>query len=244
MDWETTKAGRVCKACFDGNKIAMRDYGDAYLKGNAAAALPEGNPFRELSSAVAGRKFWEVALKQLDKELFWPAWIRHDEEKKEWERWIKRQKVRCSNRAEKYLLGASISAPSPEQWEEAIRKAIKNNRDGRGHFSRLPLILLGRHFTDPRYPSIEHLSDPGSTDVAVEQRLFNDMKTICSEDEFRLVVGHLAQVLPIKSGKLDDRWRPKRSFGKPEGSDEPPLSKPGLSESDQQRNRDDPHIRK
>jgi hypothetical protein len=89
----------------------------------------------------------------------------------------------------------------------------------RGYLSDLPLapFLPSSHSL---YPSIEHLSEPNnSSDLVVEARIVNDMKSHLTECEFWAVVEHLYAVGLAKGRikastpkRLSDDWAPIRNF--------------------------------
>jgi hypothetical protein len=78
--------------------------------------------------------------------------------------------------------------------------------------------------TDWNWPSIDHLKDAGTAEVAIETRLVNDMKTIMSEKEFGEMVAHLAQALKVTAQRLPPDWRCERSFAVKQKVDEPPIA--------------------
>ncbi len=232
-EFENSRAKRVCDKCFGGDAVAMLRYAEAYLAGGHTAVRPLGSAFRNLLPGRARREFWQKAIRQLSAHLdavpvvspdILPAWTKVAGGERKWREWAKRQAARCHRRAKTWVAkrGGSGTVSTRVKWREAIMDAIRNS-DGRGHFSRLPLSLEGAKPTDPQWPSIEHLVDPADLDVALEQRLFNDMKSILSIEEFRSAIGHLVSVLAVQPKKLPDQWRPARSFGTAEKSEEPPL---------------------
>lgn len=104
--------------------------------------------------------------------------------------------------------------------EKAVLKCLKRDRV-RGYFSD---ILLNPNLknTNSMYPSLEHLvSRKNRKETVVEARIFNDMKSLLSEEEFWRVIDHLFAVGrkkdKIKSGRgklLRKEWHPKRNFTK------------------------------
>jgi hypothetical protein len=110
-------------------------------------------------------------------------------------------------------------------WQGAIWKAVLAS-PGRGHYSHLPLSLLGKP-TDWDWPSLDHLSSPATAEVVLEVRLVNDMKTIMNDQEFREMVGHLAAVLKIRPKKLRKNWHCRRGFA----IEEPPTNEPPLPDT-------------
>lgn len=233
MDWEKSKARQVCDACFGGDAASMREHARAYLVDGFAAVRPLGEPFRVLMPGRARHEFWKSALRQLDARLEpqaplpagqLPKWTNKAGGESAWRAWADRQKRRCVKRAKEWAAKTGFAGPlpAPGQWHHAILEAIGKS-DGRGHFSRLPLSLAWSNPVDPRWPSVEHLDGPASLNIAIEQRVFNDMKTICTEAEFRKAVGHLAAVFLVPLTRVDDYWRPERAFGAGEKTEEPPL---------------------
>lgn len=89
----------------------------------------------------------------------------------------------------------------------------------RGYLSDLPLnpSLSSNHSL---YPSIEHLSGPSdASDLVVEARIVNDMKSHLTESEFWAVIEHLYAVGLMKGRiktstpkRLSDDWKPTRNF--------------------------------
>lgn len=104
------------------------------------------------------------------------------------------------------------------------RAVIRSLQDGhvRGYFSDIPM-KPGLEPTHSMYPSLEHLVDPRNhDDTVVEARIFNDMKSHLSEDEFWLVVEHLFAVgvskrkIQAPFGKrLPKNWSPAKHYQKP-----------------------------
>ncbi len=104
--------------------------------------------------------------------------------------------------------------------ENAVRKCLKSGQVW-GYFSD---IVLHPELEPHRsmYPSFEHLVDPNNhTDAVVEARVFNDMKSHLSEDEFWLVIEHLfavglekGKIKPPFGKRLPKNWSPKKDYGK------------------------------
>lgn len=100
-------------------------------------------------------------------------------------------------------------------------RSLKNGHV-RGYFSDIPM-KPGLAPTHSMYPSLEHLSDPTNhDDTVVEARIFNDMKSHLSEDEFWLAIEHLFAVGVAKDkikapfGKrLPKNWSPAKHYKKP-----------------------------
>lgn len=224
MKWENTKAKQVCDVCFGGDLVAMRRHAKIYLANGAGGVPALGAPFRELLPGRGRREFWEKALRQIENHLAdasttagsdaMPEWTKLAGGSEAWRKWATRQAARCMRRAAKRDKKSTTAGRglSRKQWKDAIIMAIKQS-GGRGYFSRLPLTFVGRVETDPHWPSVEHLVNSSDPKVVIELRLFNDMKSICSEDEFLQAVGHLAAVLSAPAKKLPDDWRTARGFG-------------------------------
>jgi len=103
----------------------------------------------------------------------------------------------------------------PAQWEKwcstgrhgrgarkrnAVLKCLKNGHV-RGYFSDI-LLRPDHETTDSMYPSVEHLVDPSDhSQMVVEARIINDMKSHLSEDEFWRVIEHLFLV-GVEKGKI------------------------------------------
>ena len=147
---------------------------------------------------------------------------------KAWLRWIDGKIAACDRRARLWASKRKPWAPAPPtrpDWQRAIWKAVLAS-PGRGHYSHLPLSLLGKP-TDWDWPSLDHLSSPATADVVLEVRLVNDMKTIMNDQEFREMVGHLAAVLKIRPKKLRKNWHCRRGFA----IEEPPTKEPPLPDT-------------
>lgn len=123
----------------------------------------------------------------------------------------------------------------PKNWEDwckrgahgqgarkkrAVQKSLHSGHV-RGYFSDIPLNP-NLEPTDSMYPSFEHLENPNDhQNAVVEARIFNDMKSHLSEDEFWKVIEHLFSV-GIEKGKittpfgkkLPKKWGPKRHYKK------------------------------
>jgi hypothetical protein len=237
MDWNKTRAKRVCDVCFRGDAVGMRDYAATYLKEGFKAVRPLGASFRDLLPGRARSEFWEKAMRQLndhldhqatvstagDKTL--PPWTIGAGGTDRWKRWIVKKAGACFRRAKKLAekRGISRRLPTKAEWRHAIVIAVQQS-DGRGHFSRLPLSLdTCRNEKHACWPSIEHLDGTFSTNVAIELRIFNDVKTILTIAELRRVVGHLAVTMNAPLVRLDDNWECDRSYAVEQPSDEPPL---------------------
>ena len=224
VKWENTKAKDVCDVCFDGDVLAMQRHAVAYVSGGHSAVPHLGAAFRALLPGRSRGKFWKKALRQIDFHLasglpvanggVMPEWTKSAGGCERWQEWAKRQAERCRDKAKKWAQKRKLNVrqPSVKEWRDAIISAIRQS-GGRGHFSQLPLTFVDRKETDPHWPSVDHLVGIADPKVVIELRLFNDMKSICSEEEFREAVGHLAAVLPASAKRLPDDWRAVRCFG-------------------------------
>ena len=136
-----------------------------------------------------------------------PAWAAVDTETaKAWRDWAARKVEACFGRAGKH-------GPTRNEWRVAVVKALCKS-SGIGHYSGVPMTLdwEGKHF-NPFWPSIEHLEGPGSTKLALECRLVNDMVSIMGMDEFKKMIAHLADRLDVEPAPWKGEWMIKRSFG-------------------------------
>ena len=119
------------------------------------------------------------------------------------------------------------------QWDAFCRKGSISLRDQRasvarciaadgsvrGYYSDLPLDPTVPD-TGSLYPSHDHVvSRQDDTNMVVDARVINDMKTILSEDEFWRLVEHLYAVgldkTKIPSGRprrLPEEWFPDRNY--------------------------------
>jgi hypothetical protein len=155
-----------------------------------------------------------------------PGWTETAGGHTAWQRWLSTKVATCVRRAADWAAkrGRPVDdLPTPSQWREAILEAMASSQ-GRGYYSKLPLSLASpRKSTHWNWPSVDHVSDPGVTQVVLETRLVNDMKTIMSESEFLAVIGHLAAVLSVPISELPEGWSCRRAFSVEEQPDEPPL---------------------
>jgi hypothetical protein len=154
-----------------------------------------------------------------------PSWVEGSGGRQRWNKWVNSQVKRCDGRAKKWLKKrrSRRQKPSRKDWRMAILLAIATC-DGRGHYSKLPLTL--NHSDGPTHsmwPSVEHLKDPATAEVALETRLVNDMATIMNEAEFVKMLAHLSVVMNIRPNLLTDDWHPMRSFSAKQDEEEPPL---------------------
>ena len=102
--------------------------------------------------------------------------------------------------------------------KNAILRSFKSGHV-RGYFSDL-VLDPGLESSNSMYPSIEHLVDRENNDeVAVEARIFNDMKSHLSEDEFWRAIEHLfsvgikkGKILPPFGKRLPRKWSPKKHY--------------------------------
>lgn len=105
----------------------------------------------------------------------------------------------------------------------------------RGYFSDMALNP-DLDPTDSMYPSLEHLVDRDNhSETVVEARIFNDMKSHLSENEFWDAISHLF-IIGCKKGKIRSRyvrrlagdWSPAKHYKKTEAEPAPsPYSSPG-----------------
>ena len=119
------------------------------------------------------------------------------------------------------------------KWEDFCRRgrySLENQRksvmrslceDGvvRGYYSKLCLDPT-RDVKDALYPSHDHLAGrDDDTEMVVDARVINDMKTILSEAEFWRLVEHLyavgrdeRRIAARKPERLDESWSPAREY--------------------------------
>jgi len=104
--------------------------------------------------------------------------------------------------------------------KSAVLRSLSNGQV-RGYFSDI-VLNPDMEPTDSMYPSVEHLVDPKDhTQIVVEARIFNDMKSHLTEKEFWGVVEHLFNI-GIAKGKikapfgkrLPRNWRPQKHYKK------------------------------
>jgi hypothetical protein len=69
---------------------------------------------------------------------------------------------------------------------------------------------------------VDHLKAPNVAEVAIETRLVNDVKGIMTEEEFRVLISHLAFVVK-RTPRENLTWQCGRSFAAPAPPSEPPL---------------------
>jgi len=151
-----------------------------------------------------------------------PEWTEHRGGRTAWREWASRRVTSCRLRADKWLKGTGRNPPSAEAWRRAVLEALTREPEGRGIYSGFEMTLKGRKPTDALYPSIEHLVDPATPQLALEARVVNDMVNIMSRDEFLRLVGHISAANEVPA-KLEPNWAPTRNFAKEQGNEEPPL---------------------
>lgn len=235
VPWDSTCASRVCAACFGGDPVAMQRYAKTYLAGGHQAVPALGARFREIVRGRCRREFWELASRQLGEVLGGsgpsaapataapPEWMRNSGGSHRWSEWATAQARRCRTRALKSARRRKSPAKPPglAEFRRAILGAMSRS-NGRAYFSHFPLSLAVSS-GHPCHPSVEHLDGVESTNVVLETRMVNDMKSIMDEKEFIDLIGHMSSELKIAARKLDDSWRPARDFAGPAEIDEPPL---------------------
>jgi hypothetical protein len=159
-----------------------------------------------------------------------PEWTESAGGSAAWRNWITRRVRSCCRRAQDWARTQRTPPqrlPTASEWRGAIVKALCSS-DGRGYYSHFFLsVEPSRGETAWDWPSVDHRGGPASTDVVLETRLVNDMKTIMSEAEFLELIGHIAAVRKVEVRPRYD-WSCQRSFAKEQSADEPPL--PGLAE--------------
>lgn len=114
--------------------------------------------------------------------------------------------------------------------KRAVLKCLQSGQV-RGYFSDI-VLRPNLPITDSMYPSLEHLVHPtNNEEVAVESRIFNDMKSHLSEAEFWKVIEHLfvvgiekKKIVAPYGKKLPKGWKPARHYTK-----QPPLAKPSAT---------------
>ncbi|OQA07485.1 MAG: hypothetical protein BWY65_01860 [Firmicutes bacterium ADurb.Bin373] len=102
---------------------------------------------------------------------------------------------------------------------DAAKKSLSNN-EVRGYYSD---IVLNPDLDDKNsmYPSIDHLYPSDESELVVEARIFNDMKTHLTPDEFWQAIEHLYAV-GVRKGKIAKRtpkelgsdWAPENDYVK------------------------------
>ena len=106
--------------------------------------------------------------------------------------------------------------------KNAVLKCL-NSGHVQGYFSDM-LLRPDIEITDSMYPSLEHLIDPKNhCEAVVEARIFNDMKSHLSENEFWQVIEHFFvvgveknKIKPLFGKRLPRGWGPKRHYKKKE----------------------------
>ncbi len=122
----------------------------------------------------------------------------------------------------------------PKAWKEFCKKGRISQRnqvksvercidvDGvvRGYYSDFPLDPK-LPSTDAMYPSRDHLTYPkDDSEIVIDARVINDMKSIINEHEFWFLIEHLYAVgrvkgkIPYREAKRHDNWKPRRDFAK------------------------------
>lgn len=110
--------------------------------------------------------------------------------------------------------------------KNAVQKCLKSGHVW-GHFSDV-VLRPDLEYQNSMYPSLEHLSSPKDhSDVVVEARIFNDMKSHLSEDEFWKVIEHFfavglskGKIKPPFGKRLPKGWSPTRHYSKEEARKE------------------------
>lgn len=120
----------------------------------------------------------------------------------------------------------------PEHWSNFCRKGNYGTRDQRASVKRCinetghvrgyySDILMDPTLppTNALYPSHDHRSERNDdSDMVIDARVINDMKTILTEDEFWLIIEHLYAVgrqkgrIPDRVALRHDSWKPERNF--------------------------------
>lgn len=155
-----------------------------------------------------------------------PWWTETAGGRAAWKKWLERRVQSCIRRARKWAQKQKVNRklPNRAEWRAAISSAM-DQCGGVAQYSLLPLSLEPPlKETDWNWPSIDHLQDAGTAEVALETRLVNDMKTIMSEKEFREMVAHLAAVFHVTVERLATNWKCERSFAVKQKVDEPPIA--------------------
>lgn len=163
-----------------------------------------------------------------------PDWTENAGGRAAWVDWAERKIGSLIQRAKKWQAKRNSTADvgGREVWREALKTALQDCK-GLGIYSQLPITLdHPQKGTAAMWPSVEHLQDPATPDLAMETRLVNDMATIMSKDEFFEMVGHIAAVNEIAPVAQTDDWKPQRSFAveQEDSKDEPPLPSSALPE--------------
>lgn len=170
-----------------------------------------------------------------------PTWTDSAGGRPAWKKWLERRVQGCTRRARKWAQKQNVKRklPTRTEWRTAISTALERCR-GFAQYSQLALsVAPPLKETDWNWPSIDHLKDAGTAEVAVETRLVNDMKTIMTEKEFSQMIAHLAETLAVRVELLPIDWSCDRSFAVRQKVDEPPIAvkktHPGRTKPDQVR---------
>lgn len=107
----------------------------------------------------------------------------------------------------------------PRKMQEAsVARCADMNGNVRGYYSDFLLNPELPH-TNAMYPSHDHLAGRGShSQMVVDTRVINDMKSILSEDELWRLVEHLYSVgcakgrIPQRKAERHDDWTPTRDY--------------------------------
>lgn len=153
-----------------------------------------------------------------------PAWVDAQGGRASWAKWVKTRAGSCHRRAKKWKKKTeqALTLPAKHEWTTATIEALEAC-GGVAVYSRWWKLDVALPSTSPLYPSINHVAGLGTAKAVVETRLVNGTKTILDEAEFKLVIAHLASTLGVSAAALATDWKPRRTFGGPQGPEEPAL---------------------
>ncbi len=101
---------------------------------------------------------------------------------------------------------------------KSVERCFDLDRVVRGYYSDF-LLDPTLPPTDAMYPSHDHITYPkDDSEIVIDARVINDMKSIINEQEFWSLIEHLYAVgrtkgkIPNREAKRHDHWKPKRDF--------------------------------
>ncbi|MDP1677625.1 MAG: hypothetical protein Q8L88_12270 [Bacteroidota bacterium] len=102
----------------------------------------------------------------------------------------------------------------------SVNKCLSNDGMVLGFYSDL-VLNPNLPDTDALYPSHDHtINSSNHSQMVVDARIINDMKSILNETEFWIIIEHLYAVgiskgkIPNRTAQRNDSWKPVRNFAK------------------------------